>query len=151
MSKVLGIRNFSEGLRYAIIEGDASNYSCLNLESEHFIKIPKGYNESQIYIWYKDEITRIIDKNPNITDIAIKHNENIPSRYSNLKRIMFMDCIASMVALDNHISVNYYVYNQLGCNKSCVKSFAENYCGKTSIHWDANIADAIVAAVKTLK
>ncbi|MDD4819280.1 MAG: hypothetical protein PHD21_00360 [Flavobacteriales bacterium] len=146
--KILGIRNYSDGIRYAIIEKDDSGYKCLNLSNENRITKPKSCEGNDIYTWFRKEIERIIDNNKGFDGIAIKQNENTPSNYSKLKQVMFFDCITTMVASDKNIPISSFVYTNLRTSSKNVEQLAESNVGKTSKHWDTKIADAIVAAIK---
>ncbi len=146
---VLGIRNYSDGFRYCILQKDANGVVCKNLNSENRILIPKGYDDNQLLIWYQDEIERILDTNNNIVKVAIKHNENMRSDcYASLKKVMFMDCIITLIATRKNIHVNSYVYNQIHVNSKNVLDRAEILVGKSQKYWDSKIADAIMAANK---
>jgi hypothetical protein len=150
--KILGIRNYSDGLRYCILEKDANGTVCLNLNSENRILIPKGYDDNQLLVWYQDEIDRILDMNSDIERVAIKHNENTRSdSYSTLKRVMFMDCIATLEVTRKSIPVNSYVYNQICVNSKNVLEKAESLVGKSLKYWDSKFADAIMVANKEIE
>ena len=144
--KVLGVRNYSDGLRYCILEGSDDGVTCLNLNDENRLLIPKGCEDNQLLIWYQDEIVRILDLNKDIERVAIKHNENSNDCYSKLRKVMFMDCIVTLEATKRDIPVNSYVYNQIHANSKNVIDKAESIVGKSQKYWDSKFADAIVAA-----
>lgn len=149
--KILGIRNYSEGIRYCILE---SNFNCCNLNKENFIRIPKEYEnkEDDMLVWYESEIARIIDNNHEIGSIALKHNENLRSDcYANLKKVMFMDCLVTFVAKKRNIQFSSYAYNQLGVNSKNVQNIAESKLGQTEKKWDKNMADAMIVALKQIE
>lgn len=150
--KVLGIRNYSDGFRYCILEGNCDNIQCINLNGENRILIPKRYEDNQLLIWYQDEIDRILDMNSDIGRVAIKHNENTRAdSYSTLKRVMFMDCIATLEVTRKNIPVSSYVYNQICVNSKNVLEKAESLVGKSLKYWDSKFADAIMAANKEIE
>lgn len=153
--KVLGIRNYSNGMRFCILtnEGVGGQIEFINLNKENKINKPQGYEGKELYLWYQSEIERILDTNDGIEAIAIKQNENsVQSCYGKLKDVMFFDCIASMSAFCRDLGVESFVYNQLGVSSKTVKEQAETIIrGKTSKYWDEKIADAIVAANKLMK
>lgn len=151
--KILGLRNFSDGIRYCILELKENTITCVNKDTEHKICKPKGIQGKELYKWYNNEIKRILDTNQDISAVAIKQNENsVLSCYGKLKDIMFFDCIASMVSYEHNLDVSSFVYNQLGVSSKTVKECAENILGgKLSRYWDEKIADAIVVAYKLLK
>ncbi len=146
--KVLGIRNYSEGFRYCILDNSSGEVKCLNLDIENKITLPKGQDDNHLLIWYQDEIDRILDSNEDIERVAIKHNENMRDCYSKLKKVMFMDCISTLEAIRKNIPVNSYVYNNLRINSKNVLDKAEAIVGKSQKYWDAKFADAIMAAIK---
>ena len=152
--KILGIRNYSDGIRYCILETNSSGgVVCKNLSQENLIRIPKEFESCEdALIWYKNEIIRIIDSETNIDSIALKHNENIRSDcYSNLKKVMFMDCIVTLVAKERNIPFSSYGYNQLGVNSNNVQDVAESKLGKTGKQWNKNMADAMIVALKQIE
>lgn len=150
MKRVLGIRNYSEGFRYCILEKNETGVLFINKDSENKILKPKGGEVKALYLWYQKEIKRILDTNKGIEGLAIKQNENnVQTCYSKIKDVMFFDCIATMSAYEKNVNVFSYVYNQLGTNSKEVMSLAESIVnGKTDKYWDEKIADAIVAANK---
>lgn len=148
--KILGLRNYSGGFRYAIIEGDSLNYTCINLNTENKVIIPTSICNDEIYVWYKKEITRIIDTH-NINIVAIKRNENMRTTYSSIKNVMFFDCITTIVAKEKNINIMSYLYSQLKLNSKNVQEYAEISVGKTNKYWDSKIADAISAALKCVQ
>lgn len=146
--KVLGIRNYSDGFRYCILEKNGDSISCLNLNGENKILVPKGIGDNQFLVWYQDEMDRILDSHKDIDKVAIKHNENIKDCYSKLKRVMFMDCIASLESTRKNHLVNSYAYNQIHVNSKNVLERAESIVGKSQKYWDQKFADAIMVAYK---
>ena len=84
-------------------------------------------------------------------ELAIKQNENVPTRYSSVKPVMFMDCIASMVSIENNTPFSSHLYNSLGTKSKEVVRFVETKVSKSSVNWDGQIADAIAASIKCLK
>lgn len=149
---VLGIRNYSDGFRYCLLKKDSNGIICLNLNSENRVLIPKGYDDNQMLIWYQDEIKRVLDTNDRIDRVAIKHNENMRADcYTNLKKVMFMDCIVTLEVTKRAIPINSYVYNQILVNSKNVSDKAENLVGRSLKYWDSKFADAIMAANKEFK
>ena len=153
--KVLGIRNYSKGMRFCILTKDEvrGQIEFLNLNKENKINRPQGYEGKDLYLWYQTEIERILDTNDGIDAVAIKQNENsVQSCYGKLKDVMFFDCIASMSAFHRGLEVESFVYNQLGVSSKTVKEQAEAIIGgKTNKYWDEKLADAIIVAHKLLK
>lgn len=98
---------------------------CINKDSEHKITKPKGLDGKELYIWYHNEIKRILDTNKDISAVAIKQNENsVQTCYGKLKDVMFFDCIASMVSYEHNLDVSSFVYNQLDASSKTVKEQA---------------------------
>lgn len=153
--KVLGIRNYSKGIRFCILTKDdtCGQIEFLNLNKENKINRPQGYEGKELYLWYQTEIERILDTNVGIEAVAIKQNENsVQSCYGKLKDVMFFDCIASMSAFHRGLEVESYVYNQLGVSSKTVKEQAETLIGgRPNKYWDDKLADAIIVAYKLMK
>ncbi len=62
-----------------------------------------------------------------------------------------MDCIASLVAIENNTSFTSHLYKSLGTKSKEVVKHIEAQISKTDKHWDSQIADALAAAIKNLK
>lgn len=150
--KILGLRNSSKGTRYCILEKVDDGIIFVNKNTETKINKPRGYAEKELYLWYQNEIRRILDTNKDIAAVAIKQNENSArSCYKKLKEVMFFDCIASMAVYERDLELKSFVYNQLGASTETVKERAEVIVGeKLNKYWDEKIADAIVVANKIL-
>lgn len=150
--KVLGLRNYSKGIRSCILEKVGDRICFVNKNTETKINKPCGYDGKELYLWYKNEIKRILDTNQGVTAVAIKQNENsVSSCYKKLKDVMFFDCIASMAVYEQNLEMKSFVYNQLGLSSKTVKQQGETIVGeKLNKYWDEKIADAIVVANKLL-
>jgi len=151
--KILGIRNAPTKIRFCILEGDKIDFSFVNYDGENKIDLPKSLKtEYEIYAWLMSEYKRIFDKYGPFNHMAIKHNENnVPTRYSSVKPVMFMDCIATIVAIEKHIPFSSYAYSSLGTKSKEVVGFVEAQVVKSTVHWDTQIADAVAVAVKHIK
>ncbi len=150
--KILGIRNSPTKIRFCILEGDESSFVFKNYDDENKIELPKSLKtEFDTFQWVKSEYERIFDKYGPFDELAIKQNENVPTRYSSVKPVMFMDCIASMVSIENNTPFSSHLYNSLGTKSKEVVRFVETKVSKSSVNWDGQIADAIAASIKCLK
>ncbi len=150
--KILGIRNSPKKIRFCIVEGDKTNFNFINKDSEHKIDLPKSLKtEAETYEWIKSEFNRIFDNYGPFDHLAIKQNENVPTRYSSVKPVMFLDCIASLVAIENNTPFSSHLYKSLGTKSKEVVKHIELQISKTDKHWDSQIADALAAAIKILK
>lgn len=150
--KILGIRNTPSKIRFCILEGDKLNFVFTNCNDENKIDLPKSLKtEFEIFQWVKSEYERLFDKYGPFDYLAIKQNENVPTRYSSVKPVMFMDCIASIVSIANNTPFSSHLYTSLGTKSKEVVSFVEAKVSKTSVNWDSQIADALAASIKNLK
>ncbi|TAD86936.1 MAG: hypothetical protein EAY75_06915 [Bacteroidetes bacterium] len=150
--KVLGIRNSPTKIRFSIIEGDATTYVFINHNGENKIDMPKSLKtEAEIFQWVKSEFKRIFDKYGPFDHMAIKQNENVPTRYSSVRPVMFLDCLATMVAIENNTPFSSHIYTSIGTKSKEVVSFVESKVTKSTTNWDSQMADAIAAAIKNLK
>lgn len=150
--KILGIRNSPTKIRFCILNGDKVNYAFINQNGEHKIDLPKSLKtDAEMYSWVKSEFKRIFDKHGPFDHMAIKQNENVQTRYSIVRPVMFLDCIATMVAIENNTAFSSHIYTALGTKSKEVISFVESKVVKTNTNWDAQMADALAAAIKNLK
>ncbi|MEB8345088.1 hypothetical protein OO010_03460 [Flavobacteriaceae bacterium KMM 6898] len=150
--KILGIRNSPKVIRFCILEGNATSFNFSNSNGENKIDLPKSLQtEAEIYQWVKSEFSRLFDKYGPFDHMAIKQNENVPTRYSSVKPVMFLDCIACLIAVDNNTPFTSHLYTSLGTKSKEVVQYAESQISKSNSHWDSKIADAIAAAIKNLK
>jgi len=150
--KILGIRNSPTKIRFCIIDGDLTTYVFTNQNGENKIDMPKSLKtEAEFYQWVKSEFKRVFDKYGPFDHMAIKQNENIPTRYSSVRPIMFLDCLATMVAIENNTPFSSHIYNSIGTKSKEVVSFVESKVNKSNSNWDTQMADAIAAAIKNLK
>jgi hypothetical protein len=150
--KILGIRNSPTKIRFCILSGDKTTFTFLNQNAENKIDMPKSLKtEAELYQWVKSEFKRIFDKYGPFSHMAIKQNENVPTRYSKVRPVMFLDCLATMVAIENNTPFSSHIYTSIGTKSKEVVSFVESKVSKTSTNWDAQMADAIAAAIKNLR
>lgn len=150
--KILGIRNSPTKIRFCILDGDQTTYVFTNQNGENKIDMPKSLKtEAEIYPWVQSEFRRVFDKYGPFDHMAIKQNENIPTRYSSVRPIMFLDCLATMVAIENNTTFSSHIYNSIGTKSKEVVSFVESKVNKSNTNWDSQMADAIAAAIKNLK
>jgi len=150
--KILGIRNSPKVIRFCILEGNATSFTFSNATSENKIDLPNSLKtEAEIYQWVKSEFSRLFDKYGPFDHMAIKQNENVTTRYSSVKPVMFMDCIACLVAIENNTPFTSHLYKSLGTKSKEVIADAEAQAVKSNTHWDSKMADAIVAAIKNIK
>jgi len=150
--KILGVRNSPTKIRFCILEGDSSNHTFSNSNTENKIDLPKSLkSEFDIFQWVESEFKRVFDNYGPFDHLAIKQNENVPTRYSSVKPVMFMDCIATMVAIKNNTSFSSHLYTSLSTKSKEVLSFVEGKGFKTNVHWDSQIADAVIVSIKNLR
>lgn len=150
--KILGIRNSPTKIRFCIIDGDKMTFSFSNYNGENKIDMPKSLKtEAEIYQWVKSEFQRIFDKYGPFDHMAIKQNENVPTRYSSVKPVMFLDCLAIMIAIENNTPFSSHIYTSIGTKSKEVVSFVVSKVTKSTTNWDSQIADAVAAAIKNLK
>lgn len=150
--KILGVRNSPAKIRFCILDGDKNTFYFTNYDGENKIDMPISLKEeAEIYQWVISEFKRLYDKYGPFDHMAIKQNENVPTRYSSVKPVMFLDCIATMVAIENNTSFSSHIYTSLGTKSKEVVSFVESKVKKSAKNWDARMADAIAAALKNLK
>mgnify|MGYP001241954210 CR=1 FL=1 len=144
--KILGIRNSPSSVRYAIIDGDKISSTFINKDEENKLVFPKAMKSiPQKICWYKSEIDRIILAHGPFDAVALKHNENVQSNYSRLQETMYYDAITSLIFAEKSVRLEYFTYKSMKTNSKSILAATEPIYGKTSQHWDVQIADAIYA------
>lgn len=144
---VLGIRNTSSCIRYAILKKCDTGVIFHNKETETKMTFPKGINtDIDKLAWAKAEFDRILSNQGPFDFVAIKQHENTKTTYSGVKLNAYLDSAVILSAKESHFPVETFVNKTLGTNRDAVKTVAESITGKTKKYWDTNIADAIVAA-----
>lgn len=150
--KVLGIRNSPTEIRFAISEKINNNIVLLNINGENKLIFPKHLKSlSQKVGWLYQEFDNIISNDPDIKKIAIKQNENVSTKYSTVQDTAFYDAIAHLIGNNKGITVNSYVYNNIGTKSKEVQTFSESFTGRTTKNWNSGMADAVAVTIKELK
>lgn len=145
--KILGIRTAPQQIRYAMIGIDGNTCTFLNAYSENSLKLPATItsNETQLK-WVKDELSRIIRQNTDITKIALKVPEFAGSKTSTSRLGDYLDAIVLLTAAESGIPIITKLYNQMATKRADVKRHAEERIGKTSTGWNDQMADAVAVA-----
>jgi hypothetical protein len=130
MAKILGIRNSTTVIRYAILEGDNNHQDFLNRETENKIDIPRRIvNDSEKLAWVYREYDRIINQNGPFDSLVIKQNENTRAAFSAVKFTAYLDGLTHLIAGQKNLPITCFIYNQLGTNSREVEVFAEDKFG----------------------
>lgn len=142
---ILGIRNYSKGMRYAILN---QNGEFINQNSENRLIFPVGYNTYEEKLeWLYRELERIYANNLEITKIAIKENEYTRMGEKNTSRENAgYDAITVLFAKQKNIPVEVKLYTHINTTSKKVKSDAEANFNALKKHWDEKIADALMVA-----
>jgi hypothetical protein len=149
--KVLGIRNSPTEIRFAISKKDNGSIILENTNGENKLVFPKQISSlSKKVGWLYQELENILSNNPDIKIISVKQNENVSTKYSTVQETAFYDAIAHLVGNNRGLTVNSYVYNNIGTKSKEVKTFAESHTGKTAKYWNSKMADAIAVTIKEL-
>lgn len=145
--KIIGFRNSTTSLRYALLEWDGKNATFLNRTDEHCLKYPKEISSIPAKLkWLSDEIDRIIRKNKDIEYVGVKVSEYGRAEKKATRFTSYADAIIFLVCEKNNIPTQEYIYSQLPTTSKDVKGYAEKIAGETDKYWDAQIADAISVA-----
>jgi len=145
--KLIGFRNSTTSLRYAVleIEGDRAEFS--NSSNEHCIKYPKELEESGEKLeWLFDEVHRILRKYTDAACCAIKVSEYGRAEKKASRFTSYADAITILACKKAGMHIAEYVYSQLPVSSTSVKNYSEDLAGKSDKYWDNQIADAIAVA-----
>lgn len=145
--KLIGFRNSTTSLRYAVLEQTDDNLSFVNSDSEHTIKYPTEYEDGPEKLnWLYDEVCRIFRKNSDIHSCGIKINEFGRSEKKVTRFTAHADAITTLACVKSGHSITEFLYSQLPTSSAKVKAYSEKLAGKTDKYWDTQIADAIAVA-----
>ena len=146
--KVLGIRSSVKHFRYCILELAGSDVKWLNKDEEHKWNVPKASTEKgQILNEVHKEVVRLINKfQPD--RVALKIAETMrgnpsPDRVS-------VEAVIVLAAAQNHIATVEKRYRDLKTKKEGVEKLALQHVTQPAKHWDSEIADALVVALREL-
>ena len=149
---ILGIRNHSNGMRYAVIDKNNGKYSFININSENNLIFPEC---CELYCdklsWLYQELVRIYTVYPKIIKIAIKVNEfnKMTRENSTSRETAGYDAATILFAKSNNLEIETRFYSQINTSSKTVQSDAEQLFGRTT-PWKSNIADALMVAAKVI-
>lgn len=145
--KVLGIRTAPKQLRFALVEVSGDTPFLINNDAENMIKVPACITEAEDAVhWQKAEVDRIIRQNSDVAFVAIKMSEYARSDTKATRLASYLDAAVLLAAKDAHKPVYLKLYNQIGANRSTVMERAEARVGRTTKHWNEQMADAVMVA-----
>lgn len=145
--KILGIRTAPQQIRYALIDFDGTTCTLINANSENILKLPATINSTEAQLkWVKDELSRIIRQNTDISRIALKVPEFAGSKTNSSRLGDYLDAIVLLAASEAGISIVTKLYSQMATKRADVKHHAEHRIGKTLTKWNDQMADAVAVA-----
>lgn len=148
--KLIGFRNSTTSLRYAVMEIEKDHIAFLNASDEHCIKYPKEIEDSAKKLeWLFDETCRILRKHPDTACCAIKVSEYGRVEKKSSRFTSHADAVTMLACAKGNKNIFDYVYSQLPTSSAKVKDYSESLAGRSDKYWDAQIADAIAVAYAT--
>lgn len=145
--KILGIRTAPQQIRYALIDTDGNTCTLLNANSENSLKLPAAITSTEYQLkWVKDELSRIIRQNADITKIALKVPEFAGSKTNSSRLGDYLNAMVLLAAAESEIPIITKLYSQMATKRADVKRHAEERIGKISTGWNEQMADAIAVA-----
>ena len=129
--KIIGFRNSSSSLRYAILNFKDDGVEFENANGEHALKYPKGTDTTQDkLVWLHDEVSRILRKNKDVAVCALKSSEYGRSEKKANRFTSYADAIVLLACRQNGLSVEDFIYTQLPTTNAQVKVYAGETCRK---------------------
>jgi len=145
--KIIGFRNSTTRLRYAVLEINDNGVEFKNANGEHCIKYPKDIEDNpQKLNWLFDEISRILRKHSDAICCAIKTSEYGRAEKKATRFTSQADAVTILASVRDGKEITDFIYSQLPTSSAKVKDYSEGLAGKTDKYWDAQIADAIAVA-----
>ena len=102
--------------------------------------------QSEMVTWLYQEIERVFRDNAGIARVVIKTNEYTQSDTKAKRQSAYAEAMLLLYCAQHQIPVEAKIYTSLGTKSGDVKVHAETRVGRTSKYWDANMADAVIAA-----
>ncbi len=154
--RILGLRSSADLVRYASLECNGTTVTLLNASSESKLPFPAtAITATEKLLWFEKELERILRADPGYDRIAIKMNElargGLRGETLASRQAAYLDATALLVATRMNIPAETYLYTSIGTSSKEVKEFSETRAGRTAKYWDAQMADAIAAALKMSK
>ncbi len=145
--KILGIRTAPKQVRYALVEYDGTTCTLQNASTENILKIPAAItrSEEQLY-WVKNELSRILRQNPDVSIVALKAPEFTGRQNSSSRVGDYLDAMVLLAAAEAGKTIVTKIYSQMSTKRSEVETHAEHRVGKTSNGWNPQMADAVAVA-----
>jgi hypothetical protein len=146
--KVIGVRNSTDTIRFAVIEKDGTGMHFVNANDENRVILPKNITATaDQVVWARHEVNRIIAAHGPVAGIALKRNENFPKAYTQIMATAFLDALWFLAAGENAVPIESYVYLQMGTRSKDVCVDAVKGLAPSFTHWTTQMADAVMGAV----
>lgn len=154
--RILGIRSTADVIRYAVVEVNGSSITLVNTTTESKLPFPAtARTPTEKLLWFEQELTRILRNEPEVKKIGIKINElargGLRGETLASREAAYLDAAALLFAARTNLPAQTFLYSNLGTSSKEVKAHSESRGGRTTKYWDAQMADAIAAAVHIAK
>ncbi|MEI6516045.1 MAG: hypothetical protein WCO77_08710, partial [bacterium] len=109
--KVIGVRNSTDTIRFAVIEKNGRGIHFLNADDGNRIVLPKTIPDRAARMaWARQELDRVITRHGPIAGIALKQNENQPKAYTQTVAVAFLDALWFLAAGEKATKIESYVF-----------------------------------------
>tara|TARA_B110001469_G_C9631329_1_gene315848 strand:- start:1520 stop:1981 length:462 start_codon:yes stop_codon:yes gene_type:complete len=146
--QILGIRNSTTCIRYAVVNWDGKNATLVNASDESRLNFPAATEEiADKLVWLKAELEGIFRKYPDIKHVAIKMNQFGMEKMAN-RHSTHMDGAVMLVSQLNDKTASTLLYANIekGMSSKKIQTYSEDKVGRSSKYWNPQMADAIAAA-----
>lgn len=145
--KVIGFRCSPKCVRYALVDMDGNTGTLLNSDSENRLLYPAGLDvvEDKL-VWLSNEIARIFHQHKDIEKAIVKGNEYAGTDTKAKRATSYADAVIILGCAKENIPVVAKIYASLSTTSAKVQGHAEHRVGRTTTHWDRQMADAVIAA-----
>lgn len=142
---VVGLRASSLHFRYCAVKKVGVELTWLNRAGEHYWRVPKAAEtRGEILLAVYEESMGILDRyKPDL--VIIKVAETVRG-HPDPKRVS-VESVVILASEKNHVKAIEKRYKDFNTKSSNVKDLALRSFEKCSKNWDAEIADALVAAL----
>lgn len=149
--KTIGVRVAPSQIRFALVERLDGSFTLLNADGENRLTWPADVSALQQRVeWAYDELARVLRQNPGTASVSIKVPEYTQKRTKSTRAVDCLEGAVILAAAKAKVPLADYIYAQLATKRAKVCQDAEARVGRTATAWDEQMADAVVAAWKSL-
>ena len=150
-TKTIGFRATNKEVRFAVVVRSNNTVCFLNATGETRLRYPAIAASVQDKLrWLYSELEQIWQTHKDTRTVAIKTNEYGLSDTKSKRESYFAEGVITLYFARRSINVDIVTYGSLPASSKDVREIAESRVGRSTRYWDSRMADAVLAAWKSL-